>query len=139
MTATYNNTLPTTLDRMRFAVGDINFTELDTSGALRQDEEYDALVLLTGDWRLAVADMADSLAAQYAQSPDSFTAQGDMSVSWRERVSTWLSVARRYRTEVADELAASGVTAVSSTSPERDYPDESEYAASRLYERRIYY
>lgn len=139
MTATYDNTLPTALDRMRFSVGDINFTDTEPAGALRQDEEYDAILLLQGDWRLAAADMADSLAAQFAQSPDSFTATGDMSVSWKERVSTWLATARRLRTEVADEAAASSTSSSMSVGPERDYVDSSEYAVRRAPEPRIYY
>lgn len=127
MTATYNNTLLTPRDRIRHAIGDMQFTALDTTGALRQDEEYDAVMGLYLDWRIAAAVMAESLASEYAQAPDSFSASGDMSVSWKDRISTWLQTARQMRSEVAAESSATSAYSLVSSAPERDYPIPSEY------------
>lgn len=116
--ATYDPNLSTDADLMRFKVGD-SVVGLDASGteqALRPDAEYLALLALHGDWRLAAADMAESLASQYAQEPDSFSASGDMSVSWKERVKQWQWLAQTLRSEVAAEVAAtSGIISVGTT------------------------
>jgi hypothetical protein len=84
--ATFDLTLPTALDRIRRSVGDTN-----TAAALRQDEEILAVLTLTGDENLATAQVAAGLAVEYAQRPDSISDDGT-SISWRERVKTWLTI-----------------------------------------------
>lgn len=91
MAATYSDNLPTAKDRMRHVLGDI-----DMETALRQDEEYLALLAGYATETEATAVMAESLAAQFAQEPDSVSTDGT-AVSWRDRVKTWLELASRFR------------------------------------------
>lgn len=116
MTATFTNSLPTALDRMRYALGDVN-----VAAALEQDETYTANLSLHGE-TLGIAAMAEALAARFAQKPDTFGSAG-MNVSWRERVKTWLALAARLRAETA--MATSGVAA--SFTATRGDDTESEY------------
>jgi hypothetical protein len=104
MTATFALTLDTAKDRMRAALGDRDVPE----NALRQDEEFYAQLAISGDEAVATAVMAEGLAAEYAQSPDSFSESGGISVRWSERVKTWLALAAGIRTGLAAEAAASG-------------------------------
>lgn len=99
MAATFDNTLPTALDRMRYALGDIV-----VAAALEQDETYAANLAIHGE-PIGTAVMAEALAARFAQEPDSFSGDGT-SITWRERVKTWLALATRIRQEEA--AASSG-------------------------------
>lgn len=96
MAASYDPTLPTIRDRIRHTLADTNMTT-----PLRQDEEYEAVIGLHTEWKLAAADMAESLANQFAQEVDTFGESGGVSVSWKERVGAWQATARRLRAEVA--------------------------------------
>ena len=119
MTATFDNTLPAALDRMRFALGDV-----DVAVALEQDETYAANLALHGE-QLAIAVMAEALAARFAQDPDSFQT-GSLAVTWRERVKTWLALANRIRAELS---AVSGALAGALTGTRGD-ETTSEYVRS---------
>lgn len=90
MAATFVNTLPTAKDRMRFALGDVA-----VAAPLEQDETYAATLTLYGE-ELGTAVMAEALASRYAQKPDSLSDDSG-SISWRERVKTWLALATRIR------------------------------------------
>jgi hypothetical protein len=134
--ATYDPNLTSDVDRMRFNVGDIR-VGLDTGGieqALRPDVEYLALLDLTQNWKLATAEMADSLASEYAQEPDSFSSSGEVSVSWGSRVEQWRNLAQRLRAEVAAANAASVMTAfgIISISPVRIEEQSAEYTSPAL-------
>lgn len=98
MSATYDSELPTAVDRMRHSLGDI-----DMAAPLRDDETYEAL-LATYSETEATAVMAEALAAEYAQQPDSIGDDGT-TISWRSRVSTWLELAKRLRAALAETTA----------------------------------
>jgi len=134
--ATYDPNLTSDVDRMRFNVGDIH-VGLDAGGteqALRPDVEYLALLDLNQNWKLATAEMADSLASEYAQEPDSFSASGDVSVSWGVRVEQWRNLSQRLRAEAAAAAAASVMTAfgIISVSPVRIDEEYREYQSELL-------
>jgi hypothetical protein len=117
MAASYDNTLPAARDRARYQLGDT-----DMAAALEQDETYDANLALYGE-SLAIAVMAEALASRYAQRPDSFTSTTGMSVSWRERVKTWLALATRIR----DAQSLGGSTSAGSIVGTRWDETDSEY------------
>lgn len=124
MAATFDPTLPTARDRIRLLIGDHTFGG-DPTAALRQDETIDSALLLTGDYRLATAELADGLAAEYGQEPDSFTATGDMAISWRDRVKAWENLSARMRRAVdAETSIRDGFRAVT---PRRDFVPDAEY------------
>lgn len=80
--------LATAKDRLRRALGDT-----DATSPLREDAEYLATITnASDDESLALAVLARGLAAEYAQLPDSISSDGT-SISWRERVKTWLTIA----------------------------------------------
>jgi hypothetical protein len=82
----------------------------DIEGALRPDGFYDSAINTYDDWRLAGAFVARSLAAQFAQQADSVNIPGEVAVSWRDRVSTWLAQARAWEKEAADSSASPALT-----------------------------
>lgn len=124
MAATFDPTLPTARDRIRLLIGDHTFGA-DPTAALRSDESINSVLTMTGDYRLAVAELADGLATEYGQEPDSFTATGDMSISWRDRVSAWEELSARMRRAVAAEQGIrDGMRAVR---PRRDFIPDTEY------------
>jgi hypothetical protein len=101
MTATFDLALPTAKDRLRRALGDA-----DTTAALRQDEEYAAvLTQFAGNETAALVEMASGLATEYAQKPDSVSDE-DGAITWKDRVPTWLKIAATGR---ADLLKAAEV------------------------------
>ena len=131
MTATFNPLLATALDRIRRAVGDTD-VEPDTN-ALRTDEEIVAVVDRTADERLAIIEIASGLAVQYAQLPDSISDEGT-TISWRERVKTWLAIADTLRKTLAAEAAADALAAGAAGYErlERFESDEAEYDYHRV-------
>lgn len=98
MAATYDSTLPTAKDRMRHSLGDT-----DVTNPLRGDETYAALLAAYSETE-ATAVLAEALAAEYAQQPDTITDSGT-TISWRTRVSTWLDLAKRLRAALAETAA----------------------------------
>jgi len=112
MVATFDGNLATARDRVRFNVGDIIIDiSTDPLGvALRPDEQYDAVISQTATEDLATAVMAESLAAEYGVVPDSISDDGT-SLSWRDRVATWLAIAKAARSRSASVLeTVSGTT-----------------------------
>lgn len=111
MTATYDATLPTAKDRLRFALGDTTMTDV-----LEQDETYVAALTLYSE-PLATAVMAEALAARFAREPDSISGAAG-SISWRERVKTWLALAERMRGAVATTSGAMAGTMIATRGDE---------------------
>ncbi len=126
MAATFDQALPTAKDRVRRALGDADITD-----AIRQDEEYAAQLARTTDERETIAIMAEGLAAEYARKPDSLS-DADGSISWRERVKTWLELAKRMRDGMAGEIAVGSQTAVS-VAVDRDSEQLGEYDRHGYY------
>lgn len=86
---TYDPSLPTPRDRMREAVGDT-----DPTNPLRYDATYDALLTYWQDEPTATAKLARALAVQYGRQASSVSVPGGPSVSYSDRVKTWLDVAK---------------------------------------------
>lgn len=104
MAATYDENLPTAKDRMRQLLWDT-----DMENVLRPDEEYLARLEGYATETEATAVMAESLAAQFAQEPDSVNTDGT-AVSWRDRVKTWLELAARLRKALTEIKATASNT-----------------------------
>jgi hypothetical protein len=109
---TYNPALPTSRDEARLRLGDTSGTP-STSPATEYlpDATYDAKIVALGDWRLAAADLARALAARAINQPSSFTAVGDMSVSWTRRAENWLAIAGELEAE-AGATGAGTITTI---------------------------
>lgn len=87
----YDDTLPTDMDKARALLGDI-----DEADELRTDDHYEAL-LTRYDLNSTVAFVAQSLATEYARKPGSVTLPNGLSVSWRDRVAAWQALATQMR------------------------------------------
>jgi hypothetical protein len=133
MTATYDQTLPAALDRVRFTVGD-TIVGLDTQGneqAIKPDEEYLAILDAAASESEAIALVAEALATQMMQDPDSYSESGGISVSWSSRIKTWLALAESYRAR--SSVAVSSYGATMSHKPNRDCDLDPEYRRSYLH------
>lgn len=127
MSASYDAELPAALDRMRLRLGDTNVDPEEN--ALAPDETYLALLSLQGE-ALATATLAESFAARFAQEPGTVSVNGKM-VSWKDRVSTWLELATRLRSDAGagtprTTYAGPRVGVLSTTAPQdvpTGYPD----------------
>lgn len=106
MSASYDPTLTTALDRMRLRLGDTDVEPEED--ALAPDETYLALLSLQGE-ALGTATLAESFAARFGQEPGTVTVGGD-TISWKDRVSTWLELAARLRKDAAAVVAAGNRT-----------------------------
>ncbi len=132
-TYSYGGDVNDPLDRMRMAVGDTTVGP-DGEGneqGLKSDEIYLGLLAQLGDWRLVAAEVADQLAAEFAQRPNTINVPGDIAAGWANRSQLFAAVAKRLRDAVAAEQAANA-GAVKSVRPAReDYSDdEAEYRRS---------
>lgn len=97
---TYDSSLPTARDRLRNQLGDT-----DPTKPLRYDETYDAMLTYWGDEATATAKMARSFASQFGRNPSSVSVPGGPSVSYSDRVKTWLDIA----TAIEKVIPAGGV------------------------------
>lgn len=91
MAFSFDLTLPAPRDRMRLMLGDT------VAPGLRQNETYDQMLIAFGEAE-ATARLAEGLAAQYAQKPTSLS-DDTGSMSWSDRVKTWLELATRLRAQ----------------------------------------
>lgn len=123
MTASYNNNLLTALDRIRFTLGDTNVDPAEN--ALKPDEEYLAVIDGADSEAEATALMAEALATQVMQDPDSYSESGGISVSWSSRIKTWLAIAESYRARA--NVAASTYGQTVFRRPKRDPDFDPEY------------
>jgi hypothetical protein len=122
VSATYDPTLLSALDRLRFLLGDT-----DTAAALLPDETYTAMLASKGaDETLAAIALADALIARFAQlatrkSVDG--AGGAGSVEYGNRLAAWRELAARLRKEVTQAAIVSrgsgGITRPSRADDER--------------------
>jgi hypothetical protein len=123
----FDPTLPTTLDRIRLIVGD---TSNDVATEWFLDDTYEAEIANYTNWKLAAAAMAEAVAVKIEQEPRSFTATGDMAVSWGDMTRSLRLQATRLRAEAAAEDAASG-NGITSVALSRDGTSAAaEYRAS---------
>jgi hypothetical protein len=95
----YSDTLDTDLDKARALLGD---TSNNAATELLTDDHIDAVLTLYA-FNGGVSFLARELASRYAQQPGSVSLPSGLSVSWAERVKTWLAL--------AIQMQAGGVTA----------------------------
>ena len=85
MTWTYDPTLATDKDRVRFLIGDT-----DTTDQQLANEEITYLLTVQSNVMLAAANAASGLAAKYARKAD--TSIGDLSISASQRAAAYLAL-----------------------------------------------
>jgi hypothetical protein len=98
------------------------------SGALREDEFYDAAISQSVDWRGAAAFIARSLASEFYQMAESTTIPGEISVSFAKRADGFAKLAAGWEKALADETAAAGTggtfITIAPSRPPREYDGE---------------
>lgn len=105
MSATYDDTLPTDLDRVRAQLGDT-----DTDAALHSDAHIRAVLSLQSSVAASVAFLARELVARYASQPIRKTADG-LTVDYTGRVALWQALAG----DAAASAAGGGISFVPAT------------------------
>lgn len=112
MSATYDETLPTDLDRARSLLGD---TEINPAeDALHTDEHILAVLDQESTFEAAVAWLADELAARIAQEPVKVRLRDGTTVDYSARIPVWQALATRLRGVVtATETSAARTPAAS--------------------------
>jgi hypothetical protein len=123
MTASFNPSLPTSLDKMRDVLGDTSLT-----APFAPDETYTAYLAENTNWKLAAAAMARSFASRAINRPTSFTAVGDVAVSWADRAQSWLRIAASLEAQVARETAPSDTGTLNYAYPSRLDDEDGEYS-----------
>lgn len=109
--ATFDPALTSDLDRMRDILGDV-----DVDNPLSPDVTYLArLQQAGGSWKLAAASMARSFASRAINKMSSFSATGDMSISWNNRANDWLKLAQALEAEEAASQSPVGENHIWST------------------------
>lgn len=98
MSATYDELLPTDLDRARSMTGDT--TVEPEEDALHSDEHIEAVLTAEGSLAAAVAYLADELVARFAQEPVRMSDDGS-TIDFSARIPVWQALATRMRATVA--------------------------------------
>lgn len=101
---TYDPALPTSRDRVRLQIADT-----DPAAPLRPDETIVALIAAVGEVG-AIAVLAESLANEFAQRPDSLGANG-RTIAWSQRVTAWQKTAAAAQAQIAAAAAVPDVIA----------------------------
>lgn len=125
---TYDATLATTRDRIRFIVGD---TSNDADAEYFPDATYDAEIANYDAWKLAAASMAEAAAVKIESDPSSINLDGDLVASWQDRTRSLRAKAVQLRAEAAAEALASG-TGITSVALDRDGGSTGEYRTDRF-------
>lgn len=96
------------VENVRFALELIG----DNAALILDSEIERYLGMYPSDWRLAAAALADALAVRAINRPTSFTAVGQMGITWADRANSWMKVAKALREQVLaeDKLAAESGT-----------------------------
>ncbi len=98
MSWSYNPTHAAARDWVRFRLGDT-----DSTDQLLADEEIDAAIATEGNRYLAAAICAEAIAGKYAR--DSDKRVGPLAISASQRAKTYITLAKRLRTEIATRVA----------------------------------
>lgn len=125
-TFTYDSALPTPRDRMRHTLGDT-----DPTKPLRYDETYDAALAYYADEALATAKIGRALATQFGRNPTSVSVPGGPSVSYSDRVKTWLDTAKQLEDAVASTGGLGGSSYVEFTLSRPGMSDEAQQTEYR--------
>lgn len=115
MSFSFDETLPTTKDRVRAVIGDTN-----SAAPLRSDEAIAATLALYAGTASPVTDtvafLALSLANEYRTRPDRVALADGSSYSWADRVKGWDQLARDIRAgKVAFDAVIASATSESSS------------------------
>lgn len=95
---TYDTSLSTAKDRLRFQLGDT-----DTTAELLPDATYAAVLLAQDDDETATAlVLLDGLIARYAQMPSKVANDKGASVEWKDRLEAWKALRTRLLADVAE-------------------------------------
>lgn len=95
---TYDPSLPTTRDKIRF-----HATDIDETNELMPDATYDTVIASYTSWKRAAADLIDAAADLIARKVTSLTSVGDASLSWSRNTAGLKAKAARFRQEADDE------------------------------------
>lgn len=95
MTATYDDSLLTDLDKARALLGDT-----DTGDPLFGNAHINAVIAIEGSLKAGVAALAEELIARFVQEPVRKTANG-ISVDYSDRLDTWRRIASNARVQAA--------------------------------------
>jgi hypothetical protein len=112
MAFSYDETLPTALDRVRHTLGDV------TSPGYRPNETIEAL-LATYPENQTVMILADSLASEFAMKPSNLSSP-DGSITWGERVDQLTQLATRLRLEIEEGVVVAAQDKLRSFAPVRE-------------------
>jgi hypothetical protein len=113
VSASYDEELPSDLDRARAELGDTDFDSETQEDALLSDEHIEAVLTWKG-YAAGVAFLAEELIVRFGQQPDSVRLASGISVSFRDRIASWTRLATRKQAGAASTgdagAAASGDT-----------------------------
>lgn len=98
MAATYNETLPTDLDKIRAILGDT-----DTTDAEHSDEHISAVLSIQGSMNAAISFLANELVARYASMPIKWSSDGT-SMDYSNRLQVWKEIASSARSDAGQSL-----------------------------------
>jgi hypothetical protein len=121
MTFSYNQDLPTPLDRVRHMLGDVS------APGYRSNETITALLSEHSE-PLTAMYLADSLAAEFAMKPSSLSGP-DGSITWGDRVLALQALSKRLKLEIDEEIVDKAKDKLRSFAPSRETVeiDASEY------------
>src|SRR5689334_13658269 len=95
MATTYDETLPTDLDRVRAILGDTDVSP--AADALFTDEHINAVLIAEGSLAAGVVFLAEELIARFGQEPVRVAVNGK-TVDFSERITIWKTLAQRMQT-----------------------------------------
>jgi hypothetical protein len=114
MSATYDETLATDLDRVRHYLGD---TDVDPEeNALRSDEHIAAVLEGEESLEAAIVVIADGLIAQFGQEPDNVRLPSGLTVSFKNRIDAWKRLITRMEAKIATAISATQQAAATTDS-----------------------
>jgi hypothetical protein len=105
MSASFDEELPSDLDRARFELGDT--TVEPEEDALLSDEAIAAVIAWKG-YTAGVAYLAEGLIARFGQEPDSVRLPSGLAVSFRDRIAVWTRLANRKAASVSASSSSAG-------------------------------
>ena len=117
MAATFDETLATDKDRIRFYLGDV--TNLP-AGAILSDEAINAELAAAGSLPVALVSLARGLVSRYAQRPDSLSISGEFSISWKERIGAWNALIAEWQPVAGTATGGSGFASVAAIRPDTE-------------------
>ncbi len=118
MSATFDASLPTARDRVRFLLGDVpeGASSGTISDALIQDETIDAM-LAQASYTETCRQMAISLLSRYSSEPDRYEEGNGLKLHWQNRLDGWKAVLKELKDTAPATVPRSGIAAGLLTAP----------------------